>query len=77
ADVVYYDQDADVYMLPTSEVAITNMFRDEIVDESQLPLYFVADTPCFRREKSSAGRDTRGIKRVHQFQKVGMYKFTT
>jgi seryl-tRNA synthetase len=77
ADVVYYDQDADVYMLPTSEVAITNMFRDEIVDETQLPLYFVADTPCFRREKSSAGRDTRGIKRVHQFQKVEMYKFTT
>lgn len=76
-DVVYYDQDADVYMLPTSEVAITNLFRDEILDESQLPLYFVADTPCFRREKSSAGRDTRGIKRVHQFQKVEMYKFTT
>ncbi|MDX2075702.1 MAG: serine--tRNA ligase [bacterium] len=77
ADVVYYDQDADIYMLPTAEVAITNIFRDEIVDESQLPLYFVADTPCFRREKSSAGRDTRGIKRVHQFQKVEMYKFTT
>lgn len=76
-DVVYYDQDADVYMLPTAEVAITNLFRDEILDESQLPLYFVADTPCFRREKSSAGRDTRGIKRVHQFQKVEMYKFTT
>ncbi|MDZ4671548.1 MAG: serine--tRNA ligase [Phototrophicales bacterium] len=77
ADVVYHDQDADIYMLPTSEVAITNLFRDEILDESQLPLYFVADTPCFRREKSSAGRDTRGIKRVHQFQKVEMYKFTT
>jgi len=76
-DVVYRDQDADVYMLPTAEVAITNLLRDEILDESQLPLYFVADTPCFRREKSSAGRDTRGIKRVHQFQKVEMYKFTT
>jgi seryl-tRNA synthetase len=75
-DVVYYDEDAEVYMLPTSEVAITNMFRDEILDEADLPLYFVADTPCFRREKASAGRDTRGIKRVHQFQKVEMYKFT-
>jgi seryl-tRNA synthetase len=76
-DVVYYDEDADVYMLPTSEVAITNMLRDEILSEDDLPLYFVADTPCFRREKASAGRDTRGIKRVHQFQKVEMYKFTT
>jgi seryl-tRNA synthetase len=75
-DVVYYDQDADVYMLPTSEVAITNILRDEILDEADLPLYFVADTPCFRREKASAGRETRGIKRVHQFQKVEMYKFT-
>jgi seryl-tRNA synthetase len=74
-DVVYYDSDAEVYMLPTSEVAITNIFRDEILDEADLPLYFVADTPCFRREKTSAGRDTRGIKRVHQFQKVEMYKF--
>ena len=76
SDVVYFDADADIYMLPTAEVAITNLFRDEILDEADLPLYFVADTPCFRREKTSAGRDTRGIKRVHQFQKVEMYKFT-
>jgi len=76
-DVVYFDPDADVYMLPTAEVAITNMHRDEILDESQLPLYYVAHTPCFRREKMSAGRDVRGIKRVHQFEKVEMYKFTT
>ncbi|PJF21938.1 MAG: serine--tRNA ligase [Phototrophicales bacterium] len=75
-DVVYFDPDADIYMLPTAEVAITNFFRDEILDEADLPLYFVANTPCFRREKTSAGRDTRGIKRVHQFQKVEMYKFT-
>ncbi len=74
-DVVYYDADAEVYMLPTSEVALTNIFRDEILDEADLPIYFVADTPCFRREKTSAGRDTRGIKRVHQFQKVEMFKF--
>lgn len=75
-DVVYFDPEADVYMLPTAEVAITNLLKDEILDESLLPLYYVAHTPCFRREKTSAGRDTRGIKRVHQFEKVEMYKFT-
>jgi seryl-tRNA synthetase len=74
---VYYDPEADLYMLPTAEVAITNLHRDEILDETQLPLYYVAHTPCFRREKTSAGRDVRGIKRVHQFEKVEMYKFTT
>lgn len=74
-DVVYEDKDAEIYMLPTAEVAITNLHRDEILDEADLPLYYVANTPCFRREKASAGRDTRGIKRVHQFQKVEMYKF--
>ncbi|MCS6836578.1 MAG: serine--tRNA ligase [Anaerolineae bacterium] len=76
-DVVYSDPDADLYLLPTAEVAITNLHRDEILDEAQLPLYYVAQTPCFRREKTSAGRDVRGIKRVHQFEKVEMYKFTT
>ncbi len=76
-DNVYYDPDADLYMLPTAEVAITNYHRDEILEEAQLPLYYVAHTPCFRKEKVSAGRDVRGIKRVHQFEKVEMYKFTT
>ncbi|MEP7292184.1 MAG: serine--tRNA ligase, partial [Chloroflexota bacterium] len=76
-DVVYADSDAALYLLPTAEVAITNLHRDEILDEAQLPLYYVAHTPCFRREKTSAGRDVRGIKRVHQFEKVEMYKFTT
>jgi seryl-tRNA synthetase len=76
-DVVYFDPDADVYMLPTAEVAITNLHRDQILDEEQLPLYYVGHTPCFRRERMSAGRDVRGIKRVHQFEKVEMYKFTT
>jgi seryl-tRNA synthetase len=76
-DVVYTDQDADLYLLPTAEVAITNLHRDEILEEAQLPLYYVAHTPCFRREKTSAGRDVRGIKRVHQFEKVEMYKFTS
>jgi seryl-tRNA synthetase len=76
-DVVYYDPDAALYLLPTAEVAITNLHRDEILDEAQLPLNYVAHTPCFRKEKTSAGRDVRGIKRVHQFEKVEMYKFTT
>ncbi len=76
-DVVYNDPDAEVYMLPTAEIAITNLHRDEILDEAQLPLYYAAHTPCFRREKAAAGRDVRGIKRVHQFEKVELYKFTT
>lgn len=76
-DTVYHDQEADLYMLPTAEVSVTNLHRDEILDEDQLPLYYVAHTPCFRRERVSAGRDVRGIKRVHQFEKVEMYKFTS
>ncbi|MBC8098221.1 MAG: serine--tRNA ligase, partial [Armatimonadetes bacterium] len=76
-DVVYHDPDADIYLLPTAEVAVTNLYRDEILDEALLPLNLVAHTPCFRREKTSAGRDVRGIKRVHQFEKVEMYQLTT
>jgi seryl-tRNA synthetase len=76
-DTVYSDADADLYLVPTAEVGITNLHRDEILDEAQLPLNYVGHTPCFRREKAAAGRDTRGIKRVHQFEKVEMYKFTT
>jgi len=76
-DQVYHDQEADVYFIPTSEVALTNLHRDEILEEDQLPLYYCAHSPCFRREKASAGRDVRGIKRVHQFEKVELYKFTT
>ena len=77
ADTVYQDNDAGLYMLPTAEVALTNLHRDEILDESELPLKYVANSPCFRREHMSAGRDTRGIKRVHQFEKVERYLFTT
>ncbi|NJL93232.1 MAG: serine--tRNA ligase [Anaerolineae bacterium] len=76
-EVVYFDAESELYMLPTSEVALTNIFRDEILEESDLPLYLMSHTPCFRREKMSAGRDVRGIKRGHQFEKVEMYKFTT
>ncbi|MCD4685884.1 MAG: hypothetical protein K8S97_08105, partial [Anaerolineae bacterium] len=77
AENVYTDQDAELFMLPTAEVALTNMHADEIFEEADLPVHYVAHTPCFRREKMSAGRDVRGIKRVHQFEKVELYKFTT
>ncbi|HLY28912.1 MAG TPA: serine--tRNA ligase [Aggregatilineales bacterium] len=76
-DVVYQDTDAELCLLPTAEVSLTNLHRDEILEADQLPLYYVANTPCWRREQTSAGRDVRGIKRVHQFQKVEMYKLTT
>ena len=76
-DVVYFDQESQLYMLPTAEVALTNMHANEIFEPDQLPLCYVSHTPCFRREKMSAGRDVRGLKRVHQFEKVEMYKFTT
>lgn len=75
-DVVYKDTDAELYMVPTAEVPLTNMYAGEILDENALPLKYAAHTPCFRREKMSAGRDVRGIKRVHQFEKVELYKFT-
>ncbi len=74
-DNLYHDVEDDLWMLPTAEVALTNLHRDAILDAEQLPLYYVAYTPCFRREKMSAGRDVRGIKRGHQFDKVEMYKF--
>ena len=76
-DTVYQLEGEERFMLPTAEVAITNLHRDEILEEADLPLQYVAHTPCFRSEKASAGRDVRGIKRVHQFEKVEMYKFAT
>lgn len=75
ADNVYHDEQDDLWLVPTAEVPLTNLHRDEILDASDLPLNYVAYTPCFRREKMSAGKDTRGIKRGHQFDKVEMYKF--
>ena len=72
---MYHDEEDDLFMVPTAEAPVTGMFRDEILDGETLPLKFVSHTPCWRREKFSAGRDTRGIKRVHQFDKVEMYKF--
>ena len=76
ADNLYHDEVDDIWFVPTAEVPLTNMHRDEILPPGTLPLYYVAYTACFRREKMAAGKDTRGIKRGHQFDKVELYKFT-
>lgn len=65
----------DYFLVPTAEVPVTNMHRDDIIEEQKLPLYYVAYTPCFRSEAGSAGRDTRGLIRQHQFNKVELVKF--
>ena len=75
SDNLYHDAEDDVWMVPTAEVPITNLHGDEILSLEQLPLWYCAYTPCFRREKMNAGSDVRGIKRGHQFDKVEMYKF--
>ncbi|GAB4578704.1 MAG: serine--tRNA ligase [Anaerolineales bacterium] len=77
ADNLYKDHEEDYYMVPTAEVPLTGLHMGEILTEDQLPLLYTAYTPCFRREKMSAGRDVRGIKRGHQFDKVEMYAYTT
>ena len=76
-DNLYHDIEEDLWMVPTAEVPLTGMYRDEVLEEASLPLRFTAYTPCFRREKMSAGRDVRGIKRGHQFDKVEMYIYST
>jgi seryl-tRNA synthetase len=75
ADNLYKDHEEDLYFVPTAEVPLTGLHMDEILDEASLPLRYTAYTPCFRREKMSAGRDVRGIKRGHQFDKVEMYVY--
>jgi len=75
ADNLYHDEEDDLWFVPTAEVPLTNLHRDEILPPDAIPLYYVAYTACFRREKMSAGKDTRGIKRGHQFDKVELYKF--
>lgn len=74
-DHLYHDAEEDYWFIPTAEVPLTNLHRDEILPPGTLPLYYVSHTACFRREKMAAGKDTRGIKRGHQFEKVEMYKF--
>jgi seryl-tRNA synthetase len=72
---LYRDHEEDLWMVPTAEVPLTGLHMEEILEETQLPMHYTAYTPCFRREKMSAGRDVRGIKRGHQFDKVEMYKY--
>ena len=72
---MYKLKDDDLFLIPTAEVPLTNIFRNEILDESDLPVKYAAYTPCFRREAGSYGKDTRGLVRVHEFDKVELVKF--
>lgn len=72
---MYRLKDDDLFLIPTAEVPVTNIFRDEVLEEEQLPTYYTAYTACFRREAGSYGKDTKGLTRVHQFDKVEMVKF--
>jgi seryl-tRNA synthetase len=72
-----YRTDDDLFLIPTAEVPVTNLYRDEILDGNALPISHVAHTPCWRREAGAAGKDTRGYIRLHQFDKVEMVRFTT
>ncbi len=69
--------DSDLFLIPTAEVPVTNLFAGEILAADELPIYYTAYTPCFRREAGAYGRETRGLQRIHQFDKVEMVKFTT
>jgi seryl-tRNA synthetase len=75
-DDLYRTATDDLFLVPTAEVPLTNLYRDEIVDAARLPIALAAYTPCFRREAGAAGKDTRGLLRVHQFDKVELVRFT-
>jgi seryl-tRNA synthetase len=77
ADDAYHMERDDLWLIPTAEVPLTSMHRGEILEESQLPIRFTAATACYRREAGSAGRDTRGLLRVHEFYKVELFAYTT
>lgn len=77
AEEAFTVKDRDLWLVPTAEVPLTNLHRDEVLPESALPICYVAYTPCFRSEAGSYGKDTRGMLRQHQFDKVELYKFTT
>lgn len=77
ADDLFKIEGEDLYLIPTAEVSLTNLYNDEIIDVSELPLLLTSYTPCFRKEAGSAGRDTRGLIRQHQFDKVEMVAITT
>ncbi|MDF1527131.1 MAG: serine--tRNA ligase [bacterium] len=76
ADDLFSVEGGEYYLVPTAEVPVTNIHREEILNESDLPIYYAAYSPCFRREAGSHGKDTRGIIRLHQFNKVELVKFT-
>lgn len=76
-DDAYAIRDDDLFLIPTAEVPVTNLYRDEVLDAEQLPMAFTAYTPCFRREAGSAGKDTRGVLRTHQFDKVELVRYST
>jgi seryl-tRNA synthetase len=77
ADELFKCEMDDLYLIPTAEVVLTNLHRDEVLDAADMPKHYCAFTPCFRREAGAAGRDTRGLIRLHQFNKVELVKFTT
>ena len=77
AEDLFKIEGEDLYLIPTAEVSLTNLFNDEILEESELPMLLTSYTPCFRKEAGSAGRDTRGLIRQHQFDKVEMVAITT
>ncbi len=72
---MYHDDESDLYFVPTAEPAMVNIFRDEILSADDLPIKLVAHTPCWRREAGAAGKDTRGLQRVHQFDKVELFRY--
>ena len=72
---MYVDSDEKLWLVPTAEVPITGMHQNEVFNIENLPINYVAHTPCYRKEKASAGKDKRGMKRVHQFEKIEIYKF--
>mgnify|MGYP000017644768 CR=1 FL=1 len=76
-DDMYALRDENLYLVPTAEVPVTNLYRDEILDRASLPKAFASYTPCFRREAGAAGKDTRGLLRVHQFDKVEIVRYCT
>ena len=76
ADALYRDAEEDLWLIPTAEVPLTSLHADEILPPGSLPIKYVAHSPCFRRERAAAGSQARGLKRLHQFEKVEMYQFT-
>ena len=74
-DNLYRDDESDLWLVPTAEVALNGLHQGQIIEPGRLPLKYVAQTPCFRKEHTAAGRDVRGIKRVHQFEKVEMFRY--